>query len=101
MDYNKYKNYNIIRYMNKKELQNFLDAKRHILAIASGILGGSIPNNKSNMPPILTGGIFAGLIVKIIYGDYDIGYKWTSSDILFWIITIFEGIIGAFIISSI
>lgn len=87
--------------MNKAEYQNFTDPKRHILALACGILGGSLPNNKSNMHPLLTGAILAGLLVKIIYGDYDIGFVWSVSDIVFWTVTILEGLIGASIISYI
>jgi len=85
--------------MNKIEIQNFMDPKRHLLAFASGILGGSLNNQKSNMHPLLIGAILAGLIVKIIYGDYDVGYQWTLSDILFWSVTIIEGVIGAMLIT--
>ena len=85
--------------MNKTELNNFYEPKRHILALASGVLGGALPNKNSNMHPLLTGAILAGLIVKIMYGDYDTGYQWTVSDILFWTVTILEGIIGSAIIS--
>lgn len=87
--------------MNKTEIQNFMDPKRHILALACGILGGVLPNNKSNMHPLLTGAILAGLIVKIIYGDYDVGYKWSLSDIVFWSVTLVEGAVGAFIMTNV
>lgn len=81
--------------------KNFADPKRHILALACGILGGTLPNNHSNMHPLLTGAILAGLIVKIIYGDYDSGYKWSVSDLVFWTFTLLEGMIGAFIIINV
>lgn len=86
--------------MNNYELKEFYKLKRHIVAIASGILGGSLPNTFSNIHPILTGAIVAGFIVKMVYGDYDKGYQWTFSDLIFWIITLFEGAIGAIIIYS-
>lgn len=86
--------------MNKTELRNFMDIKRHILAIACGILGGALPNYNSNMHPYLIGALVAGFTVKMVYGDYDQGYKWTASDVVFWIITLIEGAIGAFIIHN-
>lgn len=75
----------------------FLDPKRHILAIASGIIASFFPNDKSNSSPLLNGAIFAVIVVKFLYGDYDEGYQWTKSDILFWITTLFEGFLGAYI----
>lgn len=84
--------------MNKKEYLEFLQPNRHILAIASGILGGALPNVKSNAHPFLVGAILAAFTVKMIYGDYDSGYQWSFSDIIFWIITLFEGVLGAYII---
>lgn len=85
--------------MNNNILKEFSIPQRHLLAIASGIIGGSIPNNFSNINHILLGSIFAILFVKIIYGDYDNGYKWTKFDIIFWFITLLEGAFGAYIIN--
>ena len=87
--------------MNRFEIRNFLQPNRHILAIACGILGGALPNTMSNMHPYLIGAIVAGFIVKMVYGDYDQGYQWTFSDIIFWVITLFEGFIGAFLIRNV
>ena len=70
---------------------------RHILAISLGFIGGLIPNNKSNINPLLLGVIFSILFSKILVGDYDIGYKWTYSDIIFILIIGTEGFIGAWI----
>ncbi len=81
--------------MNKYEISQFYKPQRHILAIASGIVGSSLPNTYSNMHPVLIGMLIAGFSVKMIYGDYDEGYKWTFSDIVFWLITFLEGAIGA------
>ena len=68
---------------------------RHILAVASGVVGGYIPNNKSNIHPLLMGGILALLFVKVLLGDLDIGYQWTLSDIQFVLVTALEGVLGA------
>lgn len=84
--------------MNAYQWNELYKFKRHILAIACGIFGGSLPNKYSNIHPIIIGSIIAGLCVKMIYGDYDEGYKWTIADFLFWIITLIEGALGAFFI---
>jgi len=68
---------------------------RHILAFLAGAIGGIIPNNKSNIHPLLMGAIIAVLAVKVLIGDYDRGYQWSSSDIVFALITITEGALGA------
>jgi hypothetical protein len=36
----------------------------------------------------------------MIYGDYDQGYQWALSDLIFWVITLFEGFLGALLITS-
>lgn len=70
---------------------------RHIFALACGIIAGLIPNDKSNIDPRILGSIFAILFTKIVFGDYDKGYQWSTSDILFVIIVGGEGSIGAWI----
>jgi hypothetical protein len=60
-------------------------------------MAGFIPNNYSNINPLLLGAIFAVLFTKILFGDYDVGYKWTLSDVVFIIINSFEGMLGAWI----
>jgi hypothetical protein len=69
--------------------------ERHLIAIATGVLGGAIPNNKSNIHPYLMGAILAILAVKVFVGDYDKGYSWTISDIGFVVLTGLEGVLGA------
>jgi|694.fasta_scaffold00020_57 hypothetical protein len=86
--------------MNKVEMHNFMQPNRHILALACGILGGAFPNTMSNIHPYLTGALVAGFTVKMIYGDYDQGYQWALSDLIFWVITLFEGFLGALLITS-
>jgi hypothetical protein len=74
--------------MNSYEIKKLIDPKRHILAISAGIVGSFLPNDKSNSNYYINGGILAVLLVKLLYGDYDEGYQWTLSDILFLIITL-------------
>lgn len=76
-----------------------MDLYRHIFAIGAGLIGGIIPNNKSNIHPLLMGFILAILGTKVIFGDYDIGYQWTQKDILFVLIVGGEGILGAYVSS--
>ena len=75
------------------------DPKRHLLAVASGILGGSLPNQKSNIHPFLLGAICAVLIVKLVYGDYDRGFQFSFADLVFLIVIGLEGFFGAWILS--
>lgn len=82
------------------QMNNFYHPSRHILAIAGGIVGAAIPNKTSNIHPFITAAVFAFFAVKIIYGDYDKGYQWTVSDILFAVVIIIEAILGAFIITQ-
>jgi hypothetical protein len=70
---------------------------RHTFALLLGFIGGMIPNNKSNIYPPLMGSIFAILFSKIVFGDYDKGYQWSFSDLLFLIINGGEGFIGGLI----
>jgi len=81
--------------MNCYEINNFLDVKRHILAFSVGIVAYFIPNDKSNSNPLLNGAIFSGLFVKFLCGDYDKNYQFTFSDIVFWLIVLTEGYLGA------
>ena len=81
-------------------LKELRDPKRHLLAVASGILGGAIPNQKSNLHPFLLGALFALLIVKLVYGDYDVGFQFSAADLLFVLIIGLEGVLGAWILQA-
>lgn len=81
-------------------LKELRDPKRHLLAVASGILGGAIPNQKSNLHPFLLGALFALLIVKLVYGDYDIGFQFSLADIMFVVVIGLEGVFGAFLLQA-
>lgn len=69
--------------------------KRHAFAIGCGVVGGIMPNKKSNIHPLLLGAIFSILFVKIVFGDLDTGYQWSRWDIVFLGVTGLEGMLGA------
>jgi hypothetical protein len=73
-----------------KEVWNI---ERNAFALLCGLIGGIIPNNKSNINPVLMGFILSILVTKIIYGDYDKGYQWSINDIYFVIVV---GGLGSF-----
>lgn len=78
-----------------------MEIQRHIFALFCGTIAYIIPNNKSNIYPPLLGLIFAILFTKIVFGDYDKGYQWTSSDILFFFIVGSEGALGTLLTEKI
>jgi hypothetical protein len=80
--------------------KEFFQINRHIVAIVSGIVGGFIPNDKSNIHPSIMGAILAVLAVKVLIGDYDQGYQWTWKDIVFGITTITEGALCARLVNQ-
>ena len=68
-----------------------------ITTIVGGYIGALIPNKNSNINPLIMSVIIGSLFSKCIYGDFDIYYKWTLSDIYYWIITILESLLGGLI----
>ena len=74
--------------------QNKNNYTQVIITIVGGFLGALIPNKLSNIPHLLMSVIIGSLLSKTIYGDFDIGYQWSSSDIYYWFITIIESIVG-------
>ena len=68
-----------------------------ITTIVGGYLGAILPNYKSNINPLIMSVIIGSLLSKCIYGDFDTGYKWTKSDIFYWIFTILLSLIGGII----
>jgi len=65
-----------------------------VTTIVGGYIGALIPNNNSNIHPLIMSVIVGSLFSKCIYGDFDVGYQWTISDIYFWIFTILESLLG-------
>jgi hypothetical protein len=41
--------------------------------------------------------IIGSLVSKVVFGDFDVGYQWTQSDIYYWFITITEALIGGYL----
>ncbi len=81
-------------YVNMITLPNEVwNVERTIFAIVCGVFAYMIPNNKSNIHPVIMGVILSLLATKIIYGDYDKGYQWSKNDIYFGIVV---GGLGAF-----
>lgn len=66
---------------------------RYLVALGTGLVAGAVPNKKSNIHPLLLGVLLAVLIVKVLFGDFDIGYQWTLSDLWF---AGSVGVVGAF-----
>ena len=79
---------NLIQTQNKNNYQQV------IITIIAGFIGSLIPNRLSNIPHLWMSVIIGGLTSKIMYGDFDIGYQWTTSDIYYWFVTIIESLIG-------
>jgi hypothetical protein len=77
-----------------------LNTERNTFALMCGLVGGVIPNNKSNINPVLMGFIISILATKVMYGDYDNGYQWTINDIYFVIVVGGLGSFGAWVSSS-
>lgn len=80
-----------------KRLEKIMSPSRHLLSLSAGVLGGALPNEKSNIHPYLMGALIAIALTKILLGDYDLGYQWTIYDILFMAITALEGVLGAYV----
>jgi uncharacterized membrane protein YeaQ/YmgE (transglycosylase-associated protein family) len=80
--------------------QNKNNYNQVIVTIIGGFLGALIPNRLSNIPHLLMSVIIGSLLSKTIYGDFDIGYQWSFSDIYYWFITIIEALVGGFLALS-
>ena len=55
-----------------------------VLAVTLTLLLKQI-RNKSNMPKEMIIPVIVALIVKYVLGDWDGGYSWTVSDIIYWL----------------
>jgi len=78
-------------YMLSQNKHNYVQV---IATIIGGFIGALLPNKLSNIPHLLMAVIIGSLASKVIYGDFDIGYQWTISDIYYWFITIIESLVG-------
>lgn len=67
------------------------------LAVFSGFLGGLIPNDKSNIPRWLMAVLVGVLTIKVVYGDFDKGYQWSKSDLVFYPVVSLLALIGYYL----
>lgn len=81
----------------KTENSKMNNLRQHFFSVVCGLIAAFIPNNKSNIHPLLLGIIFALLFTKIVFGDYDVGYQWSRADFAFLGVVGFEGFVGAWI----
>lgn len=76
--------------------KEFYHYNRHLLAYSAGVMAAFFPTDKSNINPYLMAALFALFAVKVMIGDYDTGYQFSFSDLVFVVATALGGIIGAF-----
>ena len=74
------------------------DPRRHLLAVSSGVIGGSLLNQKLQWGGYLLGALLAILVVKLFIGDLDQGFQFSLYDILFVVLFGFEGFLGAWLV---
>lgn len=77
--------------------QNKHNYTQVIVTIIAGYIGALIPNKLSNIPHLLMSVTIGSLVSKVVFGDFDVGYQWTQSDIYYWFITITESLIGGYL----
>jgi len=77
--------------------QNKYNYMQVIATIIGGYIGALIPNKLSNIPHLLMAVIIGSLVSKVVYGDFDVGYQWTQSDIYYWFVTVIEALIGGYL----
>jgi len=77
--------------------QNKYNYMQVITTIIGGYIGALIPNKLSNIPHLLMAVIIGSLVSKVVYGDFDVGYQWTQSDIYYWFVTVIEALIGGYL----
>ena len=77
--------------------QNKNNYTQVLVTMIGGFIGALIPNKLSNIPHLFMSIIIGCLLSKTLYGDFDIGYQWSYSDIYYWFITITESLLGGYI----
>lgn len=84
--------------MNKYTWKELSDPRRHLLAVSSGVIGGSLLNQKTEWGGYLLGALLAILVVKLFIGDLDKGFQFSLYDILFIVLFGLEGFLGAWLV---
>ena len=77
--------------------QNKQNYTQVIVTIIAGYSGALLPNKLSNIPHLFMAVRLGSLVSKVVFGDFDIGYQWTQSDIYYWFITLIEALIGGYL----
>jgi uncharacterized membrane protein YeaQ/YmgE (transglycosylase-associated protein family) len=77
--------------------QNKHNYTQIFVTIIGGYIGALLPNKLSNIPRLLMAVIIGSLASKVIYGDFDVGYQWSQSDIYYWFVTVIEAFIGGYL----
>ena len=49
--------------------------------------------NESNFNDYIIIPLITSLVIKYTFGDFDIGYQWSKSDIFYWVILIVTSVI--------
>lgn len=80
----------------------FLSQNKHnytqvFVTIIGGYIGALLPNKLSNIPHLLMAVIMGSLASKVVYGDFDVGYQWSQSDIYYWFVTVIEALFGGYL----
>lgn len=84
--------------MTKYTWKELSDPRRHLLAVSSGVIGGSLLNQKTEWGGYLLGALLAILVVKLFIGDLDKGFQFSLYDILFIVLFGLEGFLGAWLV---
>ena len=69
-----------------------------VTIIASLVL--SIAPNKSNFPDEIAIPVVATLISKLTIGDWDEGYQWSASDVVYWPVLLLAGFLTVKVLKS-
>jgi len=67
------------------------------LTVFAGYIGGLIPNDKSNIPHWMMALLVGVLTAKVVYGDFDEGFQWSKSDLIFYPLVSLLALIGYYI----
>ena len=66
--------------------------KEHLIALVWMLAVGSYLGWASGSAII--GGALSAVSRKLAFGDFDVGYAWTFSDIVFWVTSFLQGAVG-------
>ena len=67
------------------------------LGVFAGFIGAMIPNDKSNIPHWMMAVLVGVLTLKVVYGDFDKGFQWSRSDLVYYPLATLLGLIGYYL----